>query len=252
MNDAFSFTGRRAIVTGGGGGIGGAIAEAFFQSGADVAIVGRSDSIDTAAMRIGSNDRPVRAVRGDLNDRKDLPRMFDEAASRLGGVDILVTSHGHVKAGDSIDYEMDGWDETVESNLNSVFRLCQLAAARMIPQGRGKIITIASMLSFGGGLKAAAYAASKGGVAQLTKALANEWAPKRVNVNAIAPGYIQTNLNRHIWQDPVRNQQILARLPSGRWGNPDDLKGAAVFLASSASDYVHGIVLPVDGGWLSR
>ena len=122
----------------------------------------------------------------------------------------------------------------------------------MIPAGRGKIITIASMLSFGGGFRAAAYAASKGGVAQLTKALANEWAPKGINVNALAPGYIQTPLNQHIWKDPVRNEQILARLPSGRWGTPADLKGAAVFLASPASDYIHGIVLPVDGGWLSR
>jgi 2-deoxy-D-gluconate 3-dehydrogenase len=252
MNDAFSLRGRKAIVTGGGGGIGGAIAEALFQSGAEVAIVGRSDSLDDAASRIGTEDRPVHAVQGDLIDRKALRRIFYEATSRLGGVDILVASHGHVKAGDSIDYDLDDWDETIESNLTSVFQLCQLAAARMIPEGRGKIITIASMLSFGGGLKAAAYAASKGGVAQLTKALANEWAPKGINVNAIAPGYIRTNLNRHIWQDPVRNQQVLARLPSGRWGDPADLQGAAVFLASSASDYVHGIVLPVDGGWLSR
>jgi 2-deoxy-D-gluconate 3-dehydrogenase len=252
MTSAFDLGGRKAIVTGGGGGIGGGLAEALYDAGADVAIVGRSETAVQAATRIGSADRPVHAVLGDLNDRRDLPRVFEEAVALLGGLDILVLSHGIVKAGDSLDFELENWDETVESNLNSVFQLCQLAAKRMIPAGHGKIITIASMLSVGGGLKAAAYAASKGGVAQMTKALANEWAPKGVNVNAIAPGYIQTSLNQHIWKDPVRNQQVLARLPSGRWGNPADLKGAVVFLASPASDYIHGIVLPVDGGWLSR
>src|SRR5262249_41065904 len=158
--------------------------------------------------------------------------IFDRAVAALDGIDILVVCHGSVKAGDSLDYSLADWDATLESNLSSVFRLCQLAGERMIPQGRGKIITVASMLSFSGGLRAEAYAASKGGLAQLTKALSNEWAPKGINVNAIAPGYVQTKMNRHIWQDPTRNQQILARLPSGRWGTPEDLKGAVVFLAS--------------------
>ena len=252
MQDAFDLSGRKAVVTGGGGAIGGAIAEALFEAGATVAIVGRGESLGDAATRIGTPERPVHAVRGDLADRADVPRIFAEAVEKLGGLDILVASHGFVKAGDSLDYDLAAWDETIESNLSSVFELCQLAAATMIPAGRGKIVTIASMLSFSGGFRAAAYAASKGGLAQLTKALANEWAPKGINVNAIAPGYIQTSMNRHIWQDPTRNQQILARLPSGRWGNPADLKGAALFLASAASDYVHGIVLPVDGGWLAR
>ena len=252
MTDAFDLRGRKAIVTGGGGGIGSALTEALFQSGADVAIIGRSESLVQAASVIGSPDRPVHAVRGNLNDREAVPRIFEEAVGMLGGLDILVTGHGIVRAGDSADFDLKSWDETIESNLNSVFELCQLAAARMIAQGSGKIITIASMLSFSGGLRAAAYAASKGGLAQLTKALANEWAPKGINVNAIAPGYIKTTLNRHIWEDSVRNQQILARLPSGRWGMPADVKGAVVFLASAASDYVHGVVLPVDGGWLAR
>jgi 2-deoxy-D-gluconate 3-dehydrogenase len=187
-----------------------------------------------------------------LTDRDSLPVGFVEAVELLGGIDILVACHGMVKAGDSVSFEQATWDETIESNLNSVFSLCQLAGTQMLAQGYGKIITIASMLAFGGGLRAAAYAASKGGVAQLTKALANEWSSKGVNVNAIAPGYIKTKLNQHIWTDPLRNEQILARLPSGRWGEPADLKGAVVFLASPASDYVHGIVLPVDGGWLAR
>jgi 2-deoxy-D-gluconate 3-dehydrogenase len=248
----FSLAGRTALVTGGGGGIGKGLAEALYEAGADVAIVGRSDKADRAAAAIGSAERPVHAVRGDLNDRQALPTIFEEAVAKLGGLDILVVCHGTVQAADAVDYDLAAWDEVVESNLTSVFELCKLAGARMIPKGRGKIITIASMLSYSGGLKVVAYAASKGGVAQLTKALANEWAPKGINVNAIAPGYIRTDLNKHVWSDPVRNPQILARLPSGRWGEPADLKGAVVFLASSASDYVHGILLPVDGGWLSR
>jgi 2-deoxy-D-gluconate 3-dehydrogenase len=250
--DLFNLSGRKAIVTGGAGMLGGAMAEALYTAGADIVIVGRSEKTDEAASRIGSPERPAHPVRADLTDREQLERGFAESVERLGGLDILITSHGIVRAGDSLDYDSALWDEHLEINLTSVFRLCQLAARLMIPQGQGKIINIASMLSFGGGLRAAAYAASKGGVAQITKALANEWASKGVNVNAIAPGYIQTPLNQHIWRDPVRNEQILARLPVGRWGNPDDLKGATVFLASPASDYLHGVVLPVDGGWLAR
>jgi len=252
MTDMFSLHGRRAIITGGGGAIGSALAEALHQAGADIAIIGRSESAEHVAAAIGTPERPAHAVQCDLSDRSALPAGFDAAVSLLGGIDILVACHGMVKAGDSLTYPADDWDETLESNLNSVFRLAQLAGERMLAQGYGKIITIASMLSFGGGLRAAAYAASKGGVAQLAKALANEWSGRGVNVNAIAPGYIQTRINQHIWKDPVRSEQVLARLPSGRWGQPDDLKGAVVFLSSAASDYVHGIVLPVDGGWLAR
>lgn len=252
MTGPFDLSGRKALVTGGGGMIGAALSAALHQAGAEVAIVGRSAATDEAAARLGTPERPVRAIKGDLADRTTLPRLFAAGSEALGGIDILVACHGMVKAGDALDYPLAAFDETLESNLGSVFHLCQLAAAEMILAGRGKIITIASMLSFGGGLRAAAYAASKGGVAQLTKALANEWAAKGINVNAIAPGYIKTPLNQHIWKDPVRSEQILARLPSGRWGTPGDLAGAAVFLASAASDYIHGIVLPVDGGFLSR
>lgn len=252
MLEPFSLAGRRAVVTGGGGAIGSALSAALYAAEADVVIIGRSDSVYSAAAAVGKPERPVQAVLCELTDRTALREGFAEALEKLGGIDILVACHGVVNAGDSISLEAAIWDETVESNLNSVFMLCQLAGAPMLAQGYGKIITIASMLSFGGGLRAAAYAASKGGVAQLTKALANEWSAKGVNVNSIAPGYVKTNLNRHIWTDPVRTEQVLARLPCGRWGEPDDLKGAVVFLASAASDYVHGIVLPVDGGWLAR
>jgi 2-deoxy-D-gluconate 3-dehydrogenase len=151
------------------------------------------------------------------------------------------------------DHDLDRWDQVLEANLTAVFELCQLAGRVFLDQGQGKIVNIASMLSFSGGLNVVSYSSSKGGIAQLTKALANEWAAKGVNVNAIAPGYLQTKLNAHIWRDdPDRAGQILARLPAGRWGDPSDLKGAVVFLASAASDYLHGVILPVDGGWLAR
>jgi 2-deoxy-D-gluconate 3-dehydrogenase len=252
MNGLFDLTGRKALVTGGGGMIGAALSTALHRAGAEVAIVGRSGKTDEAAAGIGTPARPVRVIKGDLADRTALPGIFAAGIEALDGIDILVACHGMVKPGDAADYPLADFDATIESNLGSVFQLCQLAAAAMIPRSYGKIITIASMLSFGGGLRAAAYAASKGGLAQLTKALANEWAAKGINVNAIAPGYIKTPLNQHIWKDPVRSEQIMARLPSGRWGTPADLEGAAVFLASPASDYIHGIVLPVDGGFLSR
>lgn len=244
----FDLSGRRALVTGGGGGIGLGISEALAGAGARIAVLGRSDAADEAAARVGGT-----AVRADLSDRGALRRGFDEALESLGGLDILVTSHGTLHAGPALETSLAEWDATIEVNLTSVFELCRLAGALMVGQGVGKIVTIASMLSFQGGFRAAAYSASKGGVAQLTKALANEWAPHGVNVNAIAPGYVKTPLNSHIWRDdPVRSEAILARLPAGRWGEPSDLAGAVVFLASAASDYVHGIVLPVDGGWLGR
>lgn len=244
----FDLSGRRALVTGGGGGLGLGISHALAEAGARVAVLGRSDATDAAAARIGGS-----AVRADLSNRDDLRRGFDDAVEALGGVDILVASHGTLHAGPALESSLGDWDDTIEVNLTSVFELCRLAGALMVPRGAGKIVTIASMLSFQGGFRAAAYSASKGGVAQLTKALANEWAPHGVNVNAIAPGYVKTPLNSHIWRDdPERSEAVLARLPAGRWGEPGDLAGAVVFLASAASDYVHGIVLPVDGGWLGR
>jgi 2-dehydro-3-deoxy-D-gluconate 5-dehydrogenase len=246
--ELFDLTGHRALVTGGGGGLGRAMAEALAEAGATVAVLGRSERTEQAAEELGAL-----AVRADLADRVDLRRGFEQAAARLGGLDVLVTSHGIGRPSDALDHRLEDWDAVLEVNLTSVFELCQHAGRIMVEQESGKIVNVASLLSFSGGLKVASYAASKGGVAQLTKALANEWARFGVNVNAIAPGYVKTQLNTHIWRDdPERTAQILARIPAGRWGEPSDLKGAVVFLAASASDYLHGVVLPVDGGWLGR
>jgi 2-deoxy-D-gluconate 3-dehydrogenase len=245
----FDISGVRALVTGGTGAIGSAIARGFVAAGAHVAVVGRSENAGTIAAGIGDG---VHGIAADLTDFSELSRAFNEATDALGGLDVLVTAHGSARVQPAAEYSKEFWDEMLASNLTSVFQLCQLAAPIMLGQGRGKIITVASMLSFSGGLMVAGYAASKGGVGQLTKGLANEWGGRGINVNAIAPGYIKTRLNEHIWRDPVRHDQILTRLPSGRWGTPQDLVGAAIFLASRASDYVHGILLPVDGGWLAR
>jgi 2-dehydro-3-deoxy-D-gluconate 5-dehydrogenase len=244
----FDLTGRRALVTGGGGGIGRGLARALADAGASVAILGRSESAEEAAVELGGI-----AVRADLADRDDLRRGFADAVERLGGLDILVASHGIGRAADAVDHDLADWDEVIEVNLTATFELCQLAGRIMVAQGSGKIVNIASLLSFQGGLRVSSYAASKGGVSQLTMALANEWAPHGVNVNAIAPGYVKTALNARIWRDdPERTAQIDVRIPAGRWGEPADIGGAVVFLSSSASDYVQGVTLPVDGGWLSR
>jgi 2-deoxy-D-gluconate 3-dehydrogenase len=245
---SFDLTGRRALVTGGGGGIGRGIARSLVDAGASVAILGRSDSADEAAAELGGV-----AVRADLNDRDALRSGFDEAVERLGGLDILVNSHGIGRASEAVDHDLSDWDEVIEVNLTATFELCQLAGRIMVAQRSGKIVNIASVMSFQGGWRISSYAASKGGVSQLTMALANEWAPHGVNVNAIAPGYVKTALNARIWRDdPERTAQIDVRIPAGRWGEPADIGGAVVFLSSPAADYVQGITLPVDGGWLSR
>jgi 2-deoxy-D-gluconate 3-dehydrogenase len=171
----------------------------------------------------------------------------------MGRLDIVVNNAGIIRRADAVAYPDADWDAVLEVNLSSAFRLCRAAGAHMLAAGYGKIVNIASVLSFQGGLRVPAYAAAKGGIAQLTRALANEWAAKGVNVNAIAPGYVKTELNARIWRDdPERTAQIDARIPAGRWGTPADMGGAVVFLCSAASDYVHGVTLPVDGGWLSR
>jgi 2-deoxy-D-gluconate 3-dehydrogenase len=244
----FDLTGRRALVTGGGGGIGRGMTRALVDAGATVAVLGRSASAEEVAEEVGGV-----AVRADLANRAELRRGFDEAVERLDGLDVLVNAHGIGRASDALDHELSVWDEVIEINLTATFELCRLAARRMVERGSGKIVNVASLLSFQGGYRVSSYAASKGGVATLTMALANEWAPHGVNVNAIAPGYVRTALNARIWRDdPERTAQITARIPAGRWGEPADMAGAVVFLSSAASDYVHGITLPVDGGWLSR
>ncbi len=248
MAGPFDLTGRRALVTGGGGGIGRGIARALVDAGAAVAVLGRSETADEAAAELGGI-----AVRADLTDRNELRRGFAEAVDGLSGLDILVNSHGIGRASDAVDHELADWDEVIEVNLTATFELCQLAGRIMVGQGSGKIVNVASVMSFQGGFRIPSYAASKGGVSQLTMALANEWAPHGVNVNAIAPGYVKTALNARIWRDdPERTEQINVRIPAGRWGEPADMGGAVVFLSSAASDYVQGVTLPVDGGWLSR
>lgn len=250
--DPWGLRGMRALVVGGAGGLGSAMSGGLAAAGAQVVIAGRGEATEQVAAQIES-ERPVIAIRADVTDRAQADALIDEVISRLGGIDILVTAQGKVTARPILDYSDDDWDVALASNLTSVFRLARRAAADMVPRGRGKIVTIASALSFSGGLYVPGYAAAKGGVAQVTKSLANELAPHGVNVNSLAPGYIKTALNTHIWRDdPKRTGEILARLPAGRWGEPSDMIGPLLFLCSRWSDYLHGTVLPVDGGWLSR
>jgi len=243
----FRLDGQKALVTGGSGGLGEAMAEALHDAGAAVAVAGTSARVHEIAARLGGP-----GLLADLSDRDAPGTLFAEALKQLGQVDILVTAHGMITRHPAADYPLDEWERTLAVNLTSVFSLCQLAGRHMLPRGRGKIINLSSELAFSGGVRVPAYTASKGGVAQLTKGLANEWAGRGVNVNAIAPGYIATDNTQALRDDPGRSTAILERIPAGRWGRPADLQGAVVFLASAASDYVHGVVLPVDGGWLAR
>jgi len=251
MTNAFDLTGRVAIVTGANTGIGQGIALALAEAGADLALVGRSPAEDTAykAEQLG---RRAILVPADLSTIAPVGDVVDRTLAELGGLDILVNNAGIIRRADAVDFSEADWDAVIDTNLKSVFFLCQAAGRQMIAQGRGKIVNIASMLSFQGGIRVPSYTASKSGVAGLTKLLANEWAAKGVNVNAIAPGYIATNNTAALQADESRNRQIMERIPAGRWGDPSDLGGAAVFLASDASDYVNGHILAVDGGWLAR
>lgn len=252
MAASFSLKGKKALVTGANTGLGQAIAVALAEAGADIAAIGRSSAAETAD-RVRAAGRHFAEVKADLADTSCVTATVDEAANALGGVDILVNNAGIIRRNDALDFTEDDWDSVLNVNLKSVFFLSQAAARHMVKGGEGgKIVNIASMLSFQGGIRVASYTASKSGVAGLTKLLANEWAAKGINVNAIAPGYFATNNTEALRADQTRNQEILGRIPAGRWGSPDDLGGAAVFLCSSAADYVHGTVLAVDGGWLAR
>jgi len=251
MHKLFDLSGRMALVTGANTGLGQAIALALAGAGADIVIAGRSDADDTAA-RIRAIGRRCHTVQADLSQQAQLPGVIDAAIGAYGQLDILVNNAGIIRRADASAVTEQDWDAVVDTNLKSVFFLSQAAARPMLARGSGKIINVASLLSFQGGIRVPAYAASKSGVAGLTHALANEWAAQGINVNAIAPGYFATNNTAALRSDPVREPQILARIPAGRWGQPSDLGGAAVFLASEASAYVHGVVLPVDGGWLAR
>lgn len=247
----FDLCGKKAIVTGGTRGLGRGIAEGLHEAGAEVVIIGTSEQAGSVATEIGSTGAKAHAVQGDLGNREDLAKMFDSAVAKLGGsLDILVNCAGIQRRNPCLKFTIEDWDDVVEVNLTAVFLLCQMAGRIMVNKRKGKIINVASMLSFFGGYTVPAYAASKGGVAQMTKALSNEWASFGVNVNAIAPGYMDTSLNTALINDPERNSKILARIPAARWGKSEDVKGVAVFLASEASNYVSGALIPVDGGYL--
>ncbi|KQV90291.1 2-deoxy-D-gluconate 3-dehydrogenase [Massilia sp. Root351] len=256
MSELFKLDGRTALVTGANTGLGQAIAVALAQAGADIVAVGRSDAASHAgtAGQVTAAGRRFGFVQADLSSLEPIPRVMAEAlaASPHGRLDILVNNAGIIRRADSLEVTEEDWDAVINTNLKSLFFLSQAAAAHMTQHGGGKIINVASLLSFQGGIRVPAYAASKSAVAGLTKALANEWAARGINVNALAPGYFDTSNTAALKADPERNASILARIPAGRWGEPADLGGAAVFLASRASDYVHGTVLPVDGGWLAR
>jgi 2-dehydro-3-deoxy-D-gluconate 5-dehydrogenase len=247
----FDLMGRVAVVTGANTGIGRGIAEALAAAGANIAAVGRTDPSETlaAVKAMGRNGAWIQA---DFGARPDYAAIIGEVVGRLGGLHILVNNAGTIRRNNAIDFTEADWDAVLDVNLKSVFFLSQAAARHMIPAGGGKIINIASMLSFQGGIRVPSYTASKSGLAGLTRLLANEWAMSGINVNAIAPGYFATNNTVALQADVKRNAEILARIPAGRWGDPKDLGGAAVFLASSAANYVQGIILPVDGGWLAR
>lgn len=249
----FNLTGKNAIVTGGGRGLGKGIAEGLCEAGAQVVLIGSSDNVFHTAEKFKQQGFLVHAVKGDLSNKYNIPLIFNEALNKLDGkIDILINNAGVQRRHKCEEFPLDDWETVIQVNLNTVFMLCQLAGQKMLVQGSGKIINMASMLSFFGGYTVPAYAASKGGVAQLTKALSNEWAGKNINVNAIAPGYMNTEMNVNLVNDVHRNQEILSRIPSGRWGTIDDMKGLAVFLASNASNYINGAIIPVDGGYLSK
>lgn len=251
MSGLFDLSGKVAVVTGANTGVGQGLAIALAEAGADVALVGRTQALETAE-RVRAAGRRAAIVDADLSTIAPVEEVVEQTLRELGGLDILVNNAGIIRRADALEFSEEDWDAVIDTNLKSVFFLCQAAARHMVRQGKGKIINIASMLSFQGGIRVPSYTASKSGVAGLTKLLANEWAAKGVNVNAIAPGYIATNNTAALQADEVRNRQIMERIPAGRWGQPSDLAGAVVFLASDASNYVQGHVLAVDGGWLAR
>ncbi len=248
----FRLDGKVALVTGSSRGLGAAIALGLARAGADVVLHGTAPPKQTAQrIREGTSVR-THCLAADLSSRAQTDRLVEEAVTAMGTVDILVNNAGIIRRAPAAEHSDEDWDAVIEINLTAVYRLCRLAGAHMLARGRGKIVNIASLLSFQGGITVPSYAAAKGGVAQITKALANEWAGRGVNVNAIAPGYMRTDNTRPLFENEERRRQILERIPAGRWGEPEDLCGAAVFLASPASDYIHGHVLVVDGGWMGR
>lgn len=250
--NAFTLSGKVAVVTGCDTGLGQGMAIALAQAGCDIVGVNRKIPEETAARVIATGRRFV-AVQADLSQQASIPDVVKKAVAEMGQVDILVNNAGTIRREDALSFSEKNWDEVINLNLKSVFFLSQAVARQFIHQGQGgKIINIASMLSFQGGIRVPSYTASKSGVLGITRLLANEWAAHGINVNAIAPGYMATNNTQQLRDDEQRSQEILERIPAGRWGLPEDLQGPVVFLASSASNYVNGHTLAVDGGWLAR
>jgi len=250
---AFQLNGKNALVTGSHRGLGAAIALALAEAGANVACHGRDPRPGNICSDIQALGRRTAYFAGDIGEASVCSVLIEKTVAEFGSLDILVNNAGIIRRSPAAHYSEDDWNEVISVDLTALFRLSQLAARQMFKQATpGKILNIASVLSFQGGILVPAYAAAKGGVVQLTRAFANEWAAKGINVNAIAPGYMATDNTTALRNDQLRGRQILERIPAGRWGEPGDLAGAAVFLCSPASDYVHGHVLVVDGGWLSR
>ncbi|NYI42171.1 2-dehydro-3-deoxy-D-gluconate 5-dehydrogenase KduD [Demequina lutea] len=251
--DSFRLDGKVALVTGAGRGLGRACALGLAEAGADIALLDRSGALE-AADEVRALGRRAYSVKSDFltATATDLAGVVDEVVENLGGLDVLVNNAGTIRRSPAVDFPQGDWDDVIAVNLDAVFFLSQAAGRHMIAQGGGRIINVASMLSFQGGVNVASYTATKHAVAGLTKALANEWAGSGVNVNAIAPGYMATDNTAPLRADADRSRGIMERIPAGRWGTPEDLQGVAVFLASDASNYMHGAIVPVDGGWLAR
>jgi len=250
--DLFKLDGKIALVTGAGQGLGQGMAIALAEAGADIASLDRI-GCERTCDSVRSLGRHYHESVVDLREASvtDLSVVVGRIVNEFGRIDILVNNAGTIRRTPAIDFSETDWDDVLQINLKAAFFLSQAVARVMMPQGGGKIINIASMLSFQGGINIPSYTASKSGLAGITRALANEWAKHNINVNAIAPGYMATDNTAALRADPIRSKSILGRIPAGRWGSPDDLKGAVVFLASSASDYMHGAILPLDGGWLT-
>lgn len=249
--NSFSLEGKVALVTGANTGLGQGIALALAEAGADIAVAGFIPPVETEAL-VKKAGRRFLSIDANLMSIEPCARIVDETVKTFGHIDILVNNAGIIRRNDTVDFSEKDWDDVINVNLKSVFFVSQAAGRAMIKQGSGKIINICSMLSFQGGIRVPSYTASKSGVAGLTRLFANEWASKNVNVNGIAPGYMATDNTQQLRSDEDRSKEILGRIPAGRWGVPADVGGTAVFLSSSAADYLHGAVIPVDGGWLAR
>lgn len=251
MPGMFDLTGKVALVTGANTGLGQGIALALAEAGADIAAAGIVPA-DETGQKVAALGRKFINIDANLGSIEPVNRIVEETLSSLGGLDILVNNAGLIRRQDAVDFSEKDWDDVMNVNIKGAFFMAQAAGKHMIAQGHGKIINIASMLSFQGGIRVPSYTASKSGIAGITRLLANEWGAKGINVNAIAPGYMATDNTAQIRADEVREKAILDRIPAGRWGVPADLGGTAVFLAATASDYVNGAIIPVDGGWLAR